>query len=74
MESRPFVTFLTMKNYAVTAQRCFVRGTMEKLHLSKVIYIGLFTVVNLRVNKAKQKNRSLDSENRLGKQRTKSAY
>lgn len=59
----------------MTPQRCFMRGPMEEeLNLSKVIYIGLFTIVNLGVNKAKQRNMSLESENRLGKQRTKSAF
>lgn len=55
-------------------QKCFMRGTMDKLDLSKVIYVGLFTIVSLGGNKAKQRNTSLDSENRLEKRRTKSAF
>lgn len=51
-----------------------MRGAMEELHLSKVIDIGLFTIVIFGVNKAKQRNMSLNSEDRLGKQRTKSAF
>ena len=74
MESRLFVTYLTTKNHAMTPLRRFMRGTMEELNLCKVIYVGLSTIVNFGVNKAKQRNISLDSENRLSKQRTKSAF
>lgn len=56
MELRLFVTYLTTKNHAMTPQRCFMRGPVEEeLNLSKVIYIGLFTIVNLGVNKAKKR-------------------
>lgn len=71
MEPRLLGTYLTTKTPAITPQSCFMRGTMKELNLSKVIYIGLFTIANFEVNKAKQRNLSLDSENRLGKQRAK---
>lgn len=51
-----------------------MRRTVEEFNLIKVIYIGLFTVVNFGVNKQSKKPMSLDSENRQGKQRTKSSF
>lgn len=71
MEPRLLGTYLTTKPPAVTPQSCFMRGAVKKPNLSKVIYIGLFTIANFKVNKAKQRNLSPNSESRLGKQRAK---
>jgi len=51
-----------------------MRGTVEELYLTKVICIRLFTIVNFGVNKAKERITSWGLENRLEKQRTKSAF
>lgn len=74
MGPRLFGSYLTTETPAMTPQSCFMRGTVKELNLSKVIYIGLSTIANFEVNKAKQRNLSLDSENRLGKQRAKPSY